>query len=52
MNDERRAHCWEEGPRTADGVSTTCMKWDGHEGEHEFVRDDEILVRFKDEKEE
>jgi len=25
-------HCWEDGPITEDGMSTTCMLEDGHEG--------------------
>lgn len=42
-------HCWEDGPRA--GIwprdsSTTCMLKDGHEGAHEWTRDDQILVRF------
>lgn len=41
-----RAHCWTDGPRTEDDCGTTCMEWEGHEGPHDFVRDDEILVTF------
>ena len=43
---ENTAHCWEDGPLTADGCPTTCMLPDGHDGPHEFDRDDEITVRF------
>jgi len=42
----KEVHCWEEGPRYADGVGSTCMLEEGHDGEHEFVRDDQILLRF------
>jgi hypothetical protein len=41
-------HCFEPGPRDDDGVGTTCMKPDGHDGPHEFVRDNEIFLRFRD----
>jgi hypothetical protein len=39
-------HCWEDGPLTEDGCPTTCMCADGHFGPHEFIRDDEIIIRF------
>ena len=42
-------HCWEPGPDTDDGCSTTCMLAAEHDGPHEFMRDDEIHVRFADE---
>lgn len=42
----RVAHCWEDGPETEDGCSTTCMLLDGHEGPHEFTRDDQIGITF------
>ena len=41
-----RPHCWEDGPRTEDGCSTTCMLMHGHDGDHEWMRDDQIRVRF------
>lgn len=40
------AHCWESGPETADGMSTTCMLDDGHEGEHQWTPDDQIRIAF------
>ena len=43
---KRRVHCWESGPATEDGCSTTCMLWDGHAGDHDWARDDEIILRF------
>lgn len=43
---EHIVHCWEGGPETEDGCSTTCMLLDGHDGPHEWTRDDEIVVRF------
>lgn len=39
-------HCWEDGPRTLDDLGTTCMREDGHGGEHEWTRDDQLTVRF------
>ena len=39
-------HCWNDGPRTEDGVGSSCMLEDGHDGEHEYVRDDEIMVKI------
>jgi hypothetical protein len=44
-------HCWEAGPETDDGMSTTCMLWDRHEGEHQWTRDDGIMVTFSPAKE-
>ncbi len=41
---ESLVHCWEDGPLTDDGISTTCMLWDGHPGEHEWTPDDQIVV--------
>jgi hypothetical protein len=43
-------HCWEDGPRTADDVGTSCMLEMGHEGPHVWVRDDDIIIRFLPEK--
>lgn len=42
----RAVHYWEDGPETEDGVGTTCMLLDGHDGPHIWSRDDEIGVRF------
>ena len=41
-------HCWQPGPDTPDGCSTTCMMRDGHTGYHEWTRDDKITVKFVD----
>lgn len=48
MKTERRLilHCWEDGPLTEDGCSTTCMRERGHDGPHEWTRDDQIGVSF------
>lgn len=47
MTTEKRVcHCWESGPETEDGCSTTCMLEDGHEGPHEWSRDDQIGISF------
>ena len=43
---KRIVHCWEDGPLTEDGCPTTCMLLDGHDGEHEWMRDDQITVKF------
>ena len=44
---EAWAKTWsEDGTESYDG---TCMLPDGHEGEHVFTRDDEIVVAFVDE---
>lgn len=42
-----KEHCWEGGPETDDGCSTTCMLPDGHDGAHEWSRDDEYRIRIK-----
>jgi hypothetical protein len=39
-------HCWEEGGPLDDCETSTCMALDGHKGPHEFVPDDQIMVRF------
>lgn len=39
-------HCWEDGPLAGDGCPTTCRRADRHFGSHEFIRDDEIVIRF------
>jgi hypothetical protein len=41
-----RRHCWKYGPSFKDGCSSTCMLEDGHEGPHEWTRDDQIFIRF------
>lgn len=46
MSEKSRVHCWEGGPDTEDGCPTTCMLLDGHEGPHEFTRDDQIGITF------
>lgn len=47
MSDEKRVlHCWEPGPETEDGCTTTCMLEDGHDGPHEWTRDDAIGISF------
>lgn len=43
---EHVRHCWQDGPEEEDGCNTTCMLWDGHEGPHEWSRDDEIMISF------
>ncbi len=45
---EQSCHCWEPGPETEDGCSTTCMLADGHSGPHEWSRDDEIGISFSE----
>lgn len=42
----RPVHCWEDGPRTEDDRGQTCMLWEGHDGPHEWTRDDAIVVDF------
>ena len=39
-------HCWEGGPLTDDGCSTTCMLPHDHEGPHQWTRDDKIEISF------
>ena len=39
-------HCWEDGPTEEDGCGTTCMLDHGHEGQHQWMRDDKIIVSF------
>ena len=45
---EALVHCWEDGPRTEDDCSTTCMLPDGHPGEHEWTPDDQITIQFSE----
>jgi hypothetical protein len=42
--------CWENGPLTEDGCSTTCVLQADHDGEHEWTRDDEIRLSFEERK--
>lgn len=46
MTPKRIVHCWEDGPRETDDCGTTCMLLHGHDGPHEWTRDDEIGVLF------
>lgn len=39
-------HCWDDGPPAEDGCGTTCMLLDGHDGPHEWTRDDQIRASF------
>lgn len=41
-------HCWVDGLDHADGCGTSCMLPEGHQGPHEWTRDDEIIVTFPD----
>lgn len=50
MDEKRILHCWEAGPETEDGCSTTCMLERDHEGEHEWLRDDQIGISFSTDK--
>jgi len=44
-NEQRVVHCWQDGPPDEeDYMGTTCMLLDGHEGDHEWMRDDQIRV--------
>jgi hypothetical protein len=43
---ERTLHCWEEGPQTDDDCGQTCMLARGHDGPHEWTRDDAIWLDF------
>lgn len=44
-------HCWETGPETEGGMSTTCMLPYDHDGPHQWTRDDEVRVRFMEDAE-
>jgi len=39
-------HCWTCGPDDTDGMSTTCILATGHDGPHEWARDDTINIAF------
>jgi hypothetical protein len=43
---ERTLHCWEEGPQADDDCGQTCMLGRGHDGPHEWTRDDAIWLDF------
>lgn len=54
---KRPVHCWAEGPRRLTGewdggwpvdVGSTCLRYDGHFGRHDFVDDAEITVAFSE----
>lgn len=40
-----KAHCWEDY-RDEEGNGYSCMRINGHEGKHEFVKDKDIGVKF------
>lgn len=40
--DDPKADPWE----LADPLGDLCMKWEGHEGDHEFEAQDSIVVEF------
>ena len=46
MTGPRLIHCWETGPLTGDGCSTTCMELKDHSGPHVWVRDDQITLEI------
>lgn len=48
MATDRVVHCWADGPRDDTGRGSTCMELEGHAGPHVWVRDDEIMVQFKE----
>ena len=43
---DRIVHCWEAGPDADDGCGTSCMLLDGHDGPHQWTRDDEIIIQI------
>jgi len=45
-------HCWADGPETDDGMSTTCLLAAGHDGPHDWMRDDAFGVAFADHEQE
>jgi hypothetical protein len=47
MSPQIHVHCWEDGPRTDDDCGQTCMLEHGHDGPHEWTRDDEIVLAFR-----
>jgi hypothetical protein len=47
MRSTNNLHCWEDGPRIDDDCGRTCMLHAGHDGLHEWTRDDEIGVTFR-----
>jgi hypothetical protein len=42
--------CWESGTEDDDGMGRTCILMEGHQGPHEFTRDDEIMITFTGDK--
>jgi hypothetical protein len=38
--------CWEAGPLVDDGCPTTCVLVRGHNGPHEWTRDDRVTFSF------
>ena len=50
---DRTHTCWEDGPPTGDGESTSCLSVIRHEGEHVWAADDKIdIVGMMSEEEE
>jgi uncharacterized cysteine cluster protein YcgN (CxxCxxCC family) len=59
MKKKPEIHCWQDYQSTlemdsqeyydalASGCGKTCMLPRGHEGEHEWTNDDEIVITFK-----
>ncbi len=59
MKKKREVHCWQDYQDTLDmnsqeyydeiafGCGKTCLLLKGHEGEHEWTNDSEIVITFK-----
>ncbi len=59
MKKKREVHCWQDYQDTLNmnsqeyydsialGCSKTCLLLKGHEGEHKWTSDDEIIITFK-----
>ncbi len=45
VNHEDCEECWPTGTHQ---VGSSCLLLDGHEGNHDFTPDDEILLQFAD----
>lgn len=43
--EQRIVHCWEDGA-DHNWPGYTCLALDGHEGDHDWIPDDEIKVDF------
>lgn len=41
----RVVHCWEDGTDYG-RPSTTCFLLDGHDGDHDWTPDDQIVIDF------